>query len=146
MSIVDVAWFTHAHAGDLWDVYCHLRFAQMSVKCRVSKVFNSLGPGICGSNIKSKSFKLIIQNISLGIRCDIVLKGMPHHLTDRQSILIQVMAWCSQATSPFWPKIYVCITVKQIDVTPLWLQWHIALTLLGWIVTIFCLPFVTCNH
>ena len=39
---------------------------------------------------------------------DNVLRWMPHDLTDDQSTLVQVMAWCRQATSHYlnqcWPK------------------------------------------
>ena len=42
------------------------------------------------------------------ISCEIVLRWMSHHLTDDKSTLVQVNAWCHQATSHYlsqcWPK------------------------------------------
>ena len=52
---------------------------------------NSLGPRRCGSNIKSRIFQQILQKSSLGIRCEIVLRGMPGNLTDEKSTLAQLM-------------------------------------------------------
>ena len=46
---------------------------------------------------------LILQIISVidgwGISCELALRWMPHDLTDDNSTLVQVMAWCRQATS-----------------------------------------------
>ena len=43
-----------------------------------------------------------------GINCEIALKWIPLDLTDDESILVQVMAWCRQATSHYlsqcWPR------------------------------------------
>ena len=43
-----------------------------------------------------------------GISCKIALRWMPLDLTDDKSILVQVMAWCHQATSHYlsqcWPR------------------------------------------
>ena len=43
-----------------------------------------------------------------GISCDIALRWMSLDLTDDESILVQVMAWCRQATSHYlsqcWPR------------------------------------------
>ena len=61
--------------------------------------FNWLAPGRCGCNFKSIIFKLIIQEGSLGTCYEITFKWMPHSLTNKKSTLVQVMAWCHQATS-----------------------------------------------
>ena len=70
--------------------------------------FNSLAPAGCGSNFKIMIFQLITQNINLANRCEISLRCMPQNLTDDKSILVQVMAWCHQATSRYlnqcWPR------------------------------------------
>ena len=60
---------------------------------------NSLAPLRCGSN--SKRMKLTTQNSSLGTCCEISLMWMPQNLTNEKSTLIQVMAWCHQATSHY---------------------------------------------
>ena len=55
---------------------------------------------------------LIVQIISVingwGISCELALRWMSLHLTDDKSTLVQVMAWCRQATSHYlsqwWPR------------------------------------------
>ena len=46
-----------------------------------------------------------------GIYCDIALIWMSLDFTDDQSILVQVMAWCHQATSHYlsqcWPRVWL---------------------------------------
>ena len=71
--------------------------------------FNSLAPGTCGSIfLKVVILKLIIHNSGLGIHSPIALSWMPQNLTDNKSTLVQVMAWCRQATSHYlhqcWPS------------------------------------------
>ena len=57
--------------------------------------------------------KNVIFNLALLIgifksSCDNVLRWMPQDLTDDKSTLVQVMAWCRQATSHYlnqcWPR------------------------------------------
>ena len=45
------------------------------------------------------SLKLIVHNSSLGTRCEIALRWMSHNLTNDKSILVQLMAWGSQAAT-----------------------------------------------
>ena len=57
-------------------------------------------------------FKNVIFNLALLIgifkSCDNILRWMPQDLTDDKSTLVQVMAWCRQATSHYlsqcWPR------------------------------------------
>ena len=58
-------------------------------------------PGRCGCNVKLVIFKLIPRIDALSISCEIALMWMPQDLTDDLSILVQVMAWCRQATSHY---------------------------------------------
>ena len=44
-------------------------------------------------------FKFIIQNSSWGTHCEIALMWMPQQLINEKSTLVQIMAWCHQATS-----------------------------------------------
>ena len=62
---------------------------------------NSLIPGRCGSNFKSVFVKLIIQNSSWGICCEITLGWLPQNLINEKSTLFPVMAWCHQATNHY---------------------------------------------
>ena len=57
-----------------------------------------------------------------GISCKIALRWMPLDLTDDKSTLVQVMAWCRQATSHYlsqcWPR-----SLVPYDVTrPQWVN------------------------
>ena len=71
-------------------------------------LFNRLAPGRCCSNFKSVILKIIIQNSSLGTYHGITLEWMPENLIKEKLTLVQVMAWCHQATSYYlsqcWPS------------------------------------------
>ena len=62
---------------------------------------NSLGPGRFQFNFRLVTFKLILVNGGWDISYEIALKWMPLDLTDDKSTLVQVMAWCHQATSHY---------------------------------------------
>ena len=64
-------------------------------------LINLLALRKCSSNLKSRIFKLIIQNSSLGSHCEIALRWMPQNLPNEKSALVQVMAWCHQAASHY---------------------------------------------
>ena len=70
--------------------------------------FNSFAPVKCGCNFESLIFKLVIQNSSLGTRCETALKLMSQNLINEKSTLVQVMAWWRQAASHYlsqcWPR------------------------------------------
>ena len=69
---------------------------------------NALTPETCGSNFKWTVFKPNTQNSRLGTQCEITFGGMSHNLANRKLTLVQVMAWCRQATSHYlsqcWPR------------------------------------------
>ena len=62
-------------------------------------LFNSLSPERFEQNFTYVIFKLISVTYVWGISCKIALIWMPLDLTDDKSTLVQVMAWCRQATS-----------------------------------------------
>ena len=62
-------------------------------------MINSLAPGKIEWYIRHVVFKQILVIHGWGISCEIVLIWMSLDLTDDQSTLVQVMAWCRQATS-----------------------------------------------
>ena len=70
--------------------------------------FNSLVRGRCRCNLKLIIFKLMSRVDILSISCEIALRGMPRDFTDDKSTLVQVLAWCRQATSHYlgqcWPR------------------------------------------
>ena len=69
---------------------------------------NSLAPGEFEWNFRHAIFKQILVIDGWGKTCKITLIGMSLDVTDDQSTLVQVMAWCRQATSHYlglcWPR------------------------------------------
>ena len=70
--------------------------------------FNSLAPGWFEFNFRKVIFKLTLVNGGWRISYKIALRWIPQDFTDDKSTLVQVMAWCRQATSPYlsecWPR------------------------------------------
>ena len=70
--------------------------------------FNSLSPGRFEQKFRYAIFKLVSVTDGWGISWKIPLRWMPLYLTDDKSTLVQVMAWCRQATSHYlsqcWPR------------------------------------------
>ena len=62
--------------------------------------FNSLAPGNFELNFRSLIFQIISVIGGWGISCELPLSWMSIDLTDK-STLVQVMAWCRQATSHY---------------------------------------------
>ena len=78
--------------------------------------FNSMAPGKFEWNFRHVIFKQIFVIDGWGISCEIVLIWMSLDFTHDQSTLVQVMAWCRQATSHYlsqcWPS-----SMSPYDVT-----------------------------
>ena len=70
--------------------------------------FNLLVPGRFRRNFRKVIFQLVLVIDGWRISCKTVLKWMPMDLTDGKPTLVQVMAWCRQATShnlsQCWPR------------------------------------------
>ena len=73
-----------------------------------SHPINSLAPGKFEWNFSYVIFKQILVIDGWWVSCEIVLIGMSLDFSDDQSTLVQVMAWCGQATShclsQCWPR------------------------------------------
>ena len=69
--------------------------------------FNPLAPGRCASMFKSIILEHMLQIKFMIISCEISVRWMPQNTFDDRSTLVQVMAWCLQATSHYlkqcWP-------------------------------------------
>ena len=69
---------------------------------------NSLTPGRLEWNLIQAIFNLILVNGGRGIKCETALRCMSLDLTEDKSTVVQVMAWCRQATSHYlsqcWPR------------------------------------------
>ena len=87
-------------------VYCH---GATAIGCHdIVLNFNSLAPGKFEWNFRYVIFKQILIIDGWGICCEIVLIWMSLDFTDDQSTLVQLMAWCHQATTHYlsqcWPR------------------------------------------
>ena len=69
---------------------------------------NSLAPGRPRCHFKTANFNLVLLIGIFTSSKDNALRWMPMDLTDDKSTLVQVMAWCRQATSHYlsqcWPS------------------------------------------
>ena len=72
------------------------------------KSINSLAPGKFEWNFRYLIFQIISVIDGWGISCELALRWMSLDPTDDKSTLVQVMAWCRQATSHYlsqcWPR------------------------------------------
>ena len=71
------------------------------VVCTANMIINSLAPGRFEWNFKQVVFKLILVIDDWDISCEIALRWFALDLADEKSTLVQVMAWCRQATSHY---------------------------------------------
>ena len=88
-------------------------------------IVNSLTPGKFKWSFRYVIFKWILVIDGWVISCEIALIWMSLDSTDDQSTLVQVMAWCHQATSHYlsqcWPR-----SLPPYGVTrPHWSECHI---------------------
>ena len=67
----------------------------------VGGYINSLAPGKFEWNFRHIIFKQILVIDDWGISSEIALTWKPQDLTDDKSTLVQIMAWCRQATSHY---------------------------------------------
>ena len=76
-------------------------------------IFNSLTPGRFQWNFVWINFKLTSVIDGGGTACEIVLRWISLDLSNDKSTLVQVMAWCRQATSHYlsqcWPIRPQCV-------------------------------------
>ena len=80
----------------------------LKVKSSHCKSFNSLTTGKFEWYFRYLIFQMISVIDGWGISCELALRWMSLDLTDEKSTLVQVMAWCHQATSHYlsqwWPR------------------------------------------
>ena len=99
-----------------------------------------LAPGGYGSNFQSIIFKHNIQNSDLSTHHGTALRWMSQNLLNEKSTLVQVMAWCHQATSHYLRQFWLR-SMSQLGVTC-----HNGLTHYWWMFskykTIFVLPII----
>ena len=110
-----MAWCHQARFLQCLNAFCHTElitcywpFSLLSDQRNGSEIINSLAPGKFEWNFRYVIFKLISVIDGWGIFCEIALIWMSLDSSDDQSTLVQVMAWCRQATSHYlsqcWPR------------------------------------------
>ena len=97
---------TYIHIYDIYNIYNIYTHGRHPIG--VFGNFNSLAPGKFEWNFRHVIFKQILVIDGWGISCAIALIWMSLDVADDQSTLVQVMAWCRQATSHYlsqcWPR------------------------------------------
>ena len=78
-------------------------------RCNLNRLtLNPLAPGRSECNSRNGIFNLVLLIGMFRSSHDNALRWMPQDLTDDKSTLVQVMAWCHQATSHYlsqcWPR------------------------------------------
>ena len=86
---------------DLWRRYKYTATAMLNYTSHGSWPINSLAPGKFEWNFRYVLLKWLLVIDGWGIACEIALIWMSLDFTNDQSILVQVMAWCHQATSHY---------------------------------------------
>ena len=83
---------------------------------------NSLAPGEFEWNFRYVIFKRILVIDGWDVSCEITVIWMSLNFTDDQSTVVQVMAWCRQATrhylSQCWPR-----SLSPYGVKPHWVKY-----------------------
>ena len=94
-----------AKLGQDHGCWCHGSLHHQVIS---SHGINSLAPGRCGCNFRNIIFELISWIDTLSATSKIVVRWMPQNSSDDKSTLVQVMAWCGQATNHYlnqcWPR------------------------------------------
>ena len=96
-------------------------------------IFNSFAPGRFQIILRKVIFQQILVIDGWRVSCKIVLKWMPTDLTDGKSTLVQIMAWCRQATSHYlsqcWPisvSPYGVIRPQWVNTDLITLSWMLS--------------------
>ena len=84
--------------------------------------FNSLAPGRLGCNSKNGIFNLVLLIGMFRPSHDNALRWMPQELTDDQSTLVQVMAWCHQATKHYLSQCWLRSLLPYGVIRPQWVK------------------------
>ena len=85
-------------------------------------LINSLAPGRCERNFRCTIFKPVLVIDGWGISCEITLRWMSLDLTDDKSTLVQVMAWCRQATSHYLIQCWTRLMSPNGVTRPHWVK------------------------
>ena len=110
---------------------------------------NSLAPGKFSWNFIYVIFKQILLIDGWGISCEIGLIWMSLDFTDDQSTLVQVMAWCCQASSHYlsqcWPRSLSPYGVTRPERVNLSVKWASNGSFINSIMITYATPLVNFN-
>ena len=84
--------------------------------------FNSLAPGRSRCDSKIEIFNLVLLIGIFRSSHDNALWWMPQDLTDDKSTLVQVMAWCRQATSHYLSQCWLSSLLPYGATRPQWVE------------------------
>ena len=88
-------------------------------------LFNSLAPGRSGCDSKNGIFNLVLLIGIFRSFHDNALRWMPQGLTDDKSALVQVRAWCRQATSHYLSLCWLSSLSPYGVARPQWVDNHL---------------------
>ena len=92
----------------LWQDTVFLHDRHVEIKIITELQINSLAPDKFEWNFRHLIFRIISVIDGWGISSELALRWMSLDLTEDKSTLVQVMAWCRQATSHYpsqcWPR------------------------------------------
>ena len=97
---------------------------------------NSLVPGRTECDSKNGIFNLVLPCLLIGIfrySHDSALRWMPQDLTDDKSTLVQVMAWCHQATSHYLSQCWLSLLSPYGIIRPWWVKRKCCKNPLAWL-------------
>ena len=111
-NFIKMMTFSGQYAMELpYDMVYHTTMLHMVEEWQlldIGQTINSLAPGNFKWNFRHAIFKQTLVIDGWGISCEIALLWMSLDFTDDLSTLVQVMAWCRQATSHYlnqcWPR------------------------------------------
>ena len=88
----------------------------------LTQMLNSLAPGRSECDSKNVIFNLVLLIGIFRSSHDNAFWWMPQELTDDKSILVQVMAWCCQATSHYLSQCWFSSLSPYGVVRPQWVN------------------------
>ena len=108
--IVPIAFFMRTCQGisDTWNTRTkgvHEDMVNSLAFVRYDCKLNSLAPGRFEWNFKYLILQIISVIDGLVISCELAIRRMSLDLTDEKSTLVQIMAWCRQATTITWANV-----------------------------------------
>ena len=139
------SWITFGITRDQWVNY-HVKISKLN---RCLFMLSSLSYGRFEGNFIKVNFKLVLMIDGSGISVEIDFRLILLDLTNDNSTLVQVMAWCRQATSRYLSQWRPCSTspygvtrrqwVNVIFIAAIW-----KVTVYFWNATVFCCGYVHC--